>query len=77
MVRGQPGRELLLQLADGFDWLYAVQPVDGDRPAEPSRAAAHSVRLVVDHGRVQRHRIPIGCSRPVPHRLPGTRTDGV
>jgi len=77
VVRGQPGRELLLQLANGVDGLHAVQPVDGHRPAKPARAAAHGFPLVVGHGRVQRHRVPAGRGRPVPHRLPGTGPDGV
>lgn len=77
VVGDQPGRELLLQLADGVDRLHAVQPVDGDCPAELAGAAAHGVRLVVGHGRVQRRRVPAGRSRPVPHRLPGTGPDGV
>lgn len=77
VVGGQPRRELLLQLADGADRLHAVQPVDGHRPAEPARAAAHGVRLVVGHGCVQRHRVPAGRGRAVPHRLPGTGPDGV
>lgn len=77
MVGGQPGRELLLQLADGADRLHAVQPVDGYRPAEPTRATAHGVRLVVGHGRVQRHRVSAGRGCAVPHWLPGTGPDGV
>lgn len=77
VVRRQPGRELLLQLANGVDRLHPVQPVDGHRAAEPARTAAHGVRLVVGHGRVQRHRVPVGRGRPVPHGLPGTGPDGV
>jgi len=77
VVRGQPGRELLLQLANGVDGLHAVQPMDGHRPTKPARAAEHGFPVVVGHGRVQRHRVPAGRGRPVPHRLPGTGPDGV
>lgn len=77
VVGDQPGRELLLQLADGVDRVHAVQPVDRDRTPESARTAAHRVQLVVDNGRVQRHRVPAGRGRAVPHRLPGTGTDGV
>lgn len=77
LVRGQPGRELLLQLADGVDRMHAVQPVDGDRAPKPAGTAAHGVRLVVDHGRVQRHRVLVGRCRAVPHRLPRTGSDGL
>jgi len=77
VVGGESWRELLLQLVNGADRLYAVQPVDGDRPTEPAGAATHSVRLVVGRRRVQWHRVPVGRGRPVPNRLPGTGTDGV
>jgi len=77
VVRGQPRREFLLQLANGVDRLHAVQPVDGHRPAKLARAAAHGFPLVVGHGRIQRHRIPVGCGCPVPDRLSGTGSDGV
>jgi len=77
VVRGQPGRELLFQLANGADGLHAVQPVDGHRPAKPARAATHGFPVVVGHGRVQRHRVPARRGRPVPYRLPGTGPDGV
>jgi len=77
VVRRQPGRELLLQLADGVDGLHAVQPVDGDRAAKLAGTAAHGVRLVVGNGRVQRHCVLVGRGRAVPHRLPGTGPDGV
>lgn len=53
VVRGQPGRELLLQLANGVDGLHAVQPVDSHRPAKPARAAEHGFPVVVGDGRVQ------------------------
>lgn len=77
VVRRQPGRELLLQLANGVDRLHPVQPVDGHRPAKPAWIATHGVRLVVGHGRVQRHRVSVRRSRPVPHGLPRTGPDGV
>lgn len=77
VVRGQPGRELLLQLAHGVNWLHAVQPVDGHRPAKPARVAEHGFSVVVGHGRVQRHRVPAGRGRSVSYRLPGTGPYGV
>lgn len=77
MVRGQPRREFLLQLANGVDRLHAVQPVDRHRPAKLARIAAHGFPMVVGHGRIQRHCVPVGCGRPVPHRLLGTGPHGV
>lgn len=77
MVRGQPRRKLLLLLADAVERVHYVQSVDGHRPAEPARAAAHRVILVVFLGRVQRHRVPGRRGHPVSHLLPGTGADGV
>lgn len=53
VVCGKPRRKLLFQLVNGADRLYALQPMDGDRPTKPPGIATYSVRLVVGYGRVQ------------------------
>lgn len=75
--RRQPGRELLLLLADDGHDLHPVQPVDADRAAELPGAAGERqpvlAQLRLPHG-LCLHR---GRGRSAAHRLPRAGPDGL
>lgn len=75
--RGQPGRELLLLLADATLRLRVVQSVDVDRAPKFARVAGGRPRHVARLRRFHGPGLLSRRCRAIPYRLPRARFDGV
>lgn len=76
-IGGEPGRELLLLLADGVVVLRALQSVDADCASESARAAAIGANCVVWLWQFYRRHFLPRRGRAVSYRVLGTGPHGL